>query len=276
MVVDFDPIIFSIGPVAIRWYGAMYVVGFILAGQIGKYLTTIDFFKVSKEKVDSLVMHLIVGMFLGARTAYVTIYNWDSYKGEIYKIFYVWEGGLSFHGALVGMILAGWVFARKNNVSLAQVMDSVALGGTQGLFFGRMGNFINGELYGREASSDFFLGMIFKTDPLGKVRHPSQLYEGLMEGIILSLILWFLMKRVKRYGILSAVFIMGYGFFRYIVEFFRQPDAQLGYYFGGTTTMGQILCFIMILVGVGTIFVARKANLEIGPLGQRKISSEES
>ena len=154
----------------------------------------------------------------------------------------MWKGGLSFHGALIGLLVGGLIFAKRNKISWAQVMDNVALSGTPGLFFGRMGNFINGELYGRKTDAAF--GMIFK-DGGPFPRHPSQLYEGFMEGILLTIILWMMFKRVKHYGYIACMFVVGYGFFRFIVEFFRQPDPQLMYYFGWMT-MGQILCSIMI------------------------------
>lgn len=260
MVVDFDPIIFSVGPLAVRWYGMMYVVGFIISGFLLKVLSKRGFFPLPTSKIDSLITHMIIGMFLGARTAYVFIYNWDYYQSHLMELFSVWQGGLSFHGAIVGMILGGYVFGKRNGLSLFQVMDNVALAGTQGLFFGRMGNFINGELYGRV--TDASVGMIF---PAGGPypRHPSQLYEGVLEGIVLTIILWALLPRVKKYGVISAVFIIGYGAFRYFVEFFREADSQLGYYFGGTTTMGQILCLIMIAVGIAWAVIANKNGREV-------------
>jgi len=259
MVVDFDPIIISFGPIAIRWYALMYVVGFMVAGQLLKVLCKKGFFQVAEEKIDSLITTMFVGMFLGARVFYVFIYNWDYYQDHLGELFAVWKGGLSFHGALTGLIIAGYVFAKRNGISWAQVMDCVALSGTPGLFFGRMGNFINGELYGR--ITDAPVGMIF---PSGGPypRHPSQLYEGILEGLVLTMILWFLLKRVKHYGYLASTFLIGYGFFRFIVEYFREADAQLGYYFGGTTTMGQILCLIMIGVGLTALFYANKLKLE--------------
>lgn len=259
MVIDFDPVIFSIGPVVIRWYAMMYVLGFLVAGQLLKVLCRKNFFKVPEEKVDSLITTMFVGMFLGARTFYVFIYNWDYYQNHLDELLAVWKGGLSFHGALTGLIIAGYVFAKRNGISWAQVMDCVALSGTPGLFFGRMGNFINGELYGRITDSSW--GMIF---PAGGPypRHPSQLYEGLLEGVVLTMILWFMFKKVKHYGYIASTFLVGYGCFRYIVEFFREADAQLGYYFGGTTTMGQILCMIMILVGSTAFYLSAKLKLE--------------
>ena len=263
MTVNFDPILFSIPgtPISVRWYGLMYVIGFVLGGYIARKLSERGFFQVPKERVDSLVTHVLIGMFLGARIFYVFIYNWDQYKHEIWKVVAVWEGGLSFHGALAGILVGGYVFARRNKISWAQVMDVIALVGTPGLFFGRMGNFINGELYGRIAH-DVPWAMIFPAGgPLP--RHPSQLYEAIFEGLLLSCILWFMLPRVKHYGIIASTFLMGYATFRYFIEFFREADSQLGYYFGGTTTMGQILCLIMFGVGIAAIFWVRKIDLKI-------------
>lgn len=256
MVVNIDPVIFNLGPLAVRWYGLMYVVGFVLAGFLLKKLIRRGFFKVEEDKIDSLITTMIICMFIGARVVYVFVYNWDYYANNLSELLAFWQGGLSFHGALAGLLTGGFIFAKRNGISWAQVMDNVALAGTPGLFFGRMGNFINGELYGRVTDSPF--GMIF---PSGGPypRHPSQLYEGILEGLVLTIILWILLKRVKFYGVLASVFLIGYGTFRYIVEFFREADAQLGYYFGGTTTMGQILCMIMILIG----FVAMKFSLKL-------------
>ena len=259
MTVDFNPIIFSVGPAQLRWYGLMYVIGFIVGGKILKHLVEKGFFQVEKKGVDSLITHLLIGMFLGARLAYVFIYNWSYYQNHLIEILFVWKGGLSFHGAVVGMVCAAWAFARKNNISLVQVTDCMALAGAQGLFFGRVGNFINGELYGRITTSK--LGMIF---PAGgpHLRHPSQLYEGIMEGIVLSIILWIFFKRVKIYGLLTATFLIGYGVFRFIIEFFRQPDRELGLFFHWMT-MGQILCTFMILIGFCVLIRVKQLSLKI-------------
>ncbi len=255
-----EPVIFSLGPIQVRWYGLMYVVGFLIAGQLFKKLSQEKFFRVSEEKIDSLITTLIVCMFLGARIFYVFIYNWDYYQDHLLELLSVWQGGLSFHGALTGLIVGGFIFGKRNNLSIGEVMDNVALAGTPGLFFGRIGNFINGELYGR--TTDSAIGMIF---PGGGPypRHPSQLYEAVLEGVVLTLILWALkLKFVKRYGELAAVFIAGYGIMRFIVEFYREPDTQLGYYFG-FLTMGQILCFIMIVVGAIAYNLALRKNQRI-------------
>ncbi|GAB4018571.1 MAG: prolipoprotein diacylglyceryl transferase [Bdellovibrio sp.] len=257
MVVQIDPVIFSFGPLEVRWYGLMYVIGFLIAGSLAKKLIEKGFFKVPVEKVDSLIITMLVCMFIGARTMYVFIYNWDYYRQNLNELFAIWRGGLSFHGALIGLLVGGFIFAKKNKISWAQTMDVTALVGSPGLFFGRIGNFMNGELYGRV--TDMPWGLIFPAGgPLP--RHPSQLYEGIMEGIFLSLILWWLFKRVKSYGFLAVTFVMGYGFFRFIVEFFREPDAQLGYYFG-VLTMGQILCLLMIFGGTVSLFIVKKLNI---------------
>lgn len=253
-----DPVLFSLGSFQVRWYGLMYVCGFVLGGFILGKLSDSSFLKLNREQIDKYVTKLIIGMFIGARVFYVFIYNWDQYSNDIGSIFAVWEGGLSFHGGAFGMCLVTYLTTKKYKLHFFQLADCMAVAGTIGLFFGRMGNFINGELYGRVTDSP--LGLVF---PNGGPypRHPSQLYEGVLEGIVLFSILWFLHKRQKIYGIVSAAFLMGYGTFRYIVEFFREADVQLGYYFGGTTTMGQILCMIMILGSIGVYFYARKVNI---------------
>lgn len=254
-LVDFNPVMLSLGPLELRWYGVMYVIGFILAGVLARHQIKRGFFQITTEKLDGLITLMIICMFLGARLAYVFIYNWGYYQNNIGEILAVWRGGLSFHGALVGLIVAGIIFAKRNKVSWQQVMDNVALAGTPGLFFGRIGNFINGELYGRV--TDHPIGMVFvHGGPYP--RHPSQLYEAVLEGLVLSLLLWFFLPRVKHYGQLGAIFLFGYGFFRYIVEFFREPDAQLGYFFWGTTTMGQILCFLMMIGGLAHYLMSRR------------------
>lgn len=254
MVVDFDPNIFTLGPIQVRWYGAMYVIGFMLANFLLKKLSERGFFKVPKEKVDSLITICFICMFLGARFAYVFIYNWGYYKNHLTELLSVWQGGLSFHGAIAGLSVGAYIFAKKNKISWSQVLDNMVLAGTPGLFFGRMGNFINGELYGSITDSSF--GMIF---PAGGPypRHPSQLYEGITEGILLSIILWLLLKKVRYYGVLASVFLIGYGTFRFFVEFVREPDVQLGKVNG--LNMGQWLCSIMVIVGITALInVLRK------------------
>ena len=253
----FDPVLLDLGPVQIRWYGLMYVAGFVIGGWLLNRLAKSGFWPVAAEKIDQYVTVLIVGMFIGARTFYVFIYNWDFYSTHLLDALKVWEGGLSFHGAIFGMCISNYLFARKNGKHFFQITDCMAVAGTQGIFFGRMGNFINGELYGRVTDSP--LGIVF---PGGGPypRHASQLYEGILEGIVIGLILWILHKRVKIYGVVCSAFLLLYGVARFIVEFYREPDVQLGYFFGGLT-MGQILCLIMVALSGVLLMWAKKVNI---------------
>jgi phosphatidylglycerol:prolipoprotein diacylglycerol transferase len=263
MQFDLDPVIFSLGPLQVRWYGLMYVIGFLNASFLYKVLVKEGIFHTTKERVDSLITHMLIGMFLGARTFYVFIYNWAEYSKDFLSIFYVWEGGLSYHGAIVGLMVGGYLWGRKNEVPFLQVIDCSAIVGAQGVFFGRLGNFINGELYGRV--TDVPWGIVF---PGGGPypRHPSQLYEAFFEGVVLFALLWAFRKRFKVPGMAISLYFMGYAFMRFFIEFFRQPDSQLGYYFGGTITMGQILCFLMFLGGAAllTYCLKKKTTIEGG------------
>jgi phosphatidylglycerol:prolipoprotein diacylglycerol transferase len=260
-----DPVIFSLGPLQVRWYGAMYVLGFVVGGFILKYLADKKFWPLPKDAIDKYVTALIIGMFLGARFFYVVIYNWEYYSVNLADAFAVWKGGLSFHGAVVGMCIATYLFARKHNLHFFQIADCMAVAGSPGLLFGRLGNFINGELYGRV--TDSWAGVVF---PGGGPfpRHPSQLYEGFLEGVLLFVLLFFLHRRQRIYGVVSAAFLLGYGTFRFIVEFFREPDAQLGYYFG-YFTMGQFLCLAMIVLSYVILGWARRANVRNPYLPER-------
>ena len=257
MIVRLDPVIFSLGPLQVRWYGMMYVLGFIISGYLMRKLVDEGFFHVVKEKVDSFITYSIIGMFLGARFFYVFVYNWDYYSQNLVELLAVWKGGLSYHGAIIGLFCGAYLFAKNNKVPFLQILDVTCVAGSQGVFWGRIGNFINGELYGRV--SDVPWAMVF---PQGGPypRHPSQLYEAVLEGMVLFLVLWFIRKRVKVYGILTSIYFIGYASLRFFAEYFREPDNQLGYYFGGTTTMGQILCFLMGLFGLFGLIYSLKKN----------------
>ena len=257
----FDPVIFSVGPLEVRWYGLMYVFGFGFGSWLLTVLARQGFWPLPKELVDKFVTTLIIGMFPGARLFYVFVYNFEYYANNLGEALHVWKGGLSFHGAIFGMVCAAAWFARKHRVSIFQLTDCMCLAGTPGIFFGRMGNFINGELWGHVTTSPF--GMVFP-DAGPYPRHPSMLYEGILEGIVLALILWAIYRKQRHYGLVSTVYLAGYGVFRFIVEFFRVPDAQLGYFFGGIT-MGQILCAIMILLS-GVMWVTSQRAKIPNPL----------
>ena len=256
---NLDPVIFSLGSFEVRWYGLMYVVGFILGSWLAKKLVDINFYKVPKAKLDTLATVIFICMFIGARGAYVFIYNWDYYSQNLGDIFFQ-RGGLSFHGAVLGIFVACYLFSRWNKIHWLSTVDLLTLVGTPGLFFGRLGNFINGELYGRR--TDLWWGMIFPNGGGPYPRHPSQLYEAALEGVVLSGILWFLLGRVRHYGYISCAFFFFYGLFRFVVEFFREPDAQLGYFFGWMS-MGQILCLLMMLLSVPWFLYARRKKLAI-------------
>lgn len=251
-----DPVIFSIGPLQVRWYGAMYVLAFLIGGMLLRYLSRKRFWPLPPESIDKFITYMIIGMFVGARLAYVFLYNWKFYAANFSHIFYVWKGGLSFYGALAGMVLAAWIFARRHQISFYQVTDSLALVATPGLFLGRLGNFINGELYGKVTDSAF--GVVFPGGgPLP--RHPSQLYEGFFEGIVLFVILWFVHRKQRFFGVTSSFFLMGYGLFRFFIEFFREPDPQLGYYLG-YFSLGQLLAFLMMPLGFYLLKYSQKRH----------------
>lgn len=260
----FDPVIFSLGPVQVRWYGLMYVLGFVVGGFILKRLARRNFWPLPVESIDKYITTIIIGMFIGARLVYVFVYNWDYYSNNLLDLLAVWKGGLSFHGAVLGMCIATWLFARKHKLHFFQLGDCMAVAGTPGLLFGRIGNFINGELYGRV--TDSWAGVVFP-DGGPFPRHPSQLYEGLLEGIVLFALLYVVHKRERFYGVCSALFLAGYGVFRFIVEFFREPDAQLGYFFG-FLTMGQILCLLMLPASALMLLYAKKLNLRNPLIGK--------
>ena len=254
---NLDPVIFQIFGLQVRWYGLMYVISFMIAVYILNRLLKEKFLQMSRQEIDSFSTVMMIGMLIGARLAYVFIYNWDYYRDNLGSLLSVWQGGLSFHGAIVGFVVVMIVWSKKKGIPFYQLSDSSVLSGTLGLGLGRLGNFINGELYGR-LSEDHW-GVVF---PSGGPypRYPSQLYEAFFEGFVLFCLLWFIKRKVVYYGVISASFLLGYGILRYFIEFFREADSQLGYYLNGTTTMGQILCFFMVLSGLGFYFHAKRLN----------------
>lgn len=259
-----DPVLFSVGPLQVRWYGTMYVLGFLIGAIILKFLARKKFWLAPENSLDKYVTWLLIGMFLGARVAYVFVYNWEFYSVHLLDIFSIWKGGLSFHGALAGMCIATWAFARRVGLHFFQISDCLALAAGPGLVLGRMGNYINGELYGR--MTDSWVGVVF---PGGGPfpRHPSQLYEAFFEGAVLTILLFLVMKKQRMYGVVSSLFFFGYGSLRFVVEFFREADPQIGYYYK-YFTMGQILCVMMMVIGLGMLFYSKKLNLA-NPLVQR-------
>jgi phosphatidylglycerol:prolipoprotein diacylglycerol transferase len=252
---DIDPEIVRIGPLSIRWYGVMYLLAFASSYLLVKYQIRKKRLNLPREAIESLYSYLILGLLVGARLGYVLFYNPSHYVRHPLEIVAVWQGGMSFHGGLVGSIVAGVFFCRKFRVDFWLLADLVTVTAPIGLALGRLGNFINGELYGRV--TDVPWGMVFPSGgPLP--RHPSQLYEVFLEGGLLFVILWVAKDRRLKPGSLTALFLVLYGTFRFAVEFFREPDAHLGLIFG-PFTMGQLLSAGMVLFGV-VLLVGRRGT----------------
>ncbi len=247
-----DPIIFSIGPVALRWYGMMYLIGFVAAMFIANKAADKSDGQWTRDQVSDLLFYSFLGVILGGRIGYVLFYQWDYFLADPLYLFQIWEGGMSFHGGLLGVITAVYIFARKTNKSFLIVADFVAPLVPIGLGMGRLGNFINAELWGRE--TDVPWAMVFPTDSLQLPRHPSQLYEFFLEGVVLFAILYVVTRKPRSLGLAAGTFLIGYGVFRSIVEFFREPDAHLGLYFS-FISKGQILSIPMILFGFLIIYL---------------------
>jgi phosphatidylglycerol:prolipoprotein diacylglycerol transferase len=251
-----DPIIFSIGPVAVRWYGLMYVIGFLLGWYLARRRCRRADSPVSAEEVDDLVFNAMLGVIVGGRVGYCLFYSFDTLLEDPLYLFRIWEGGMSFHGGLVGVLVAMWLFGRKRGKTMWQITDFMAPFVPLGLGFGRIGNFINGELWGKETTVPW----AFNVD--GRVLHPSQLYEALLEGLLLFVILWVYSSKPRPYRAVSGMFLLFYGIFRFFVEFYRVPDADKGYIAFDWLTMGQILSAPMIIIGAFILYFAYRHPTE--------------
>jgi phosphatidylglycerol:prolipoprotein diacylglycerol transferase len=247
---QFDPVALAIGPLEIRWYGLMYLVGFALLWTAGRYRIKHQPGGVwSLKDLDDALFYGILGTILGGRLGYILFYKPGDYLAAPWRVFYVWEGGMSFHGGMLGVIFAMWLFARSRKQDWIRVTDFIAPLVPLGLGSGRLGNFINAELWGRP--TDVPWAMIFpNVDTVP--RHPSQLYEFALEGVVLFLVLWWFSAKPRPRGATSGLFLIGYGVFRFAVEFTREPDSYLGLLALGVT-MGQWLSIPMIAVGVGLL-----------------------
>ena len=246
---DIDPIAVALGPLAIRWYSLAYIVGLIAAWRYCRRLAGRPPNAIDPDQFDDFLLWATLGVVLGGRLGYVLFYKPAFFLANPLEILVIWQGGMSFHGGAAGVILAIILFARKRGISWLSLGDLVACAVPIGLFLGRLANFVNGELYGRAA--DVPWAMVFPRDPEQIPRHPSQLYEAGLEGIVLFLLLYLLVRRgwLERPGAIGGAFLAGYGLARIIVEFFRQPDAHLGFLLG-FTTMGQVLSLPLIIAGV--------------------------
>ena len=241
-----DPIAIQLGPLAIRWYGLMYLFGFAAAWWLGRRRARRAGSGWRAEQVDDLVFYAALGVILGGRVGYVLFYGFEQLLADPLYLLRIWQGGMSFHGGLLGVLVAAWLFGRKHGFGFFGTTDFVAPLVPLGLGAGRIGNFVNGELWGRV--SDVPWAMVFAhAGPLP--RHPSQLYEALLEGLVLFLLLWFYSARPRPRMALSGLFLVGYGAARTAVEFAREPDAHLGFLAGGWLTMGMLLSVPMVVAG---------------------------
>jgi len=252
---NIDPVALDLGFLQIHWYGLMYLVGiggawFLASRRLNAFDPTW-----SKEKLSDLVFWVAMGVILGGRLGYVLFYDLPAYIANPLLILEVWKGGMSFHGGLIGVMLATLWFARRNGKSFFELMDFIAPLVPIGLGAGRIGNFINAELWGKV--TDVPWAMVFPTGG-PEPRHPSQLYQFALEGVALFTILWFYSRKPRPTMAVSGLFAVCYGIFRFIVEFVRVPDAQLGYLAWGWLTMGQVLCVPMVLAGLGVMVYAYK------------------
>ncbi|KRD52863.1 prolipoprotein diacylglyceryl transferase [Ensifer sp. ENS10] len=262
---EIDPVIFQIGPLAVHWYGLAYVAGILIGWFYARRLAMNNALwrnetpAVTLQQLDDFLLWAAGGIVLGGRIGYILFYDLGSVLANPIRAIEIWNGGMSFHGGFLGTTLAMIIFARRNGIVLWSLFDIVAAVVPIGLFFGRIANFINGELWGRLSSMPW--AIVFPTGgPFA--RHPSQLYEAALEGLVLLGVLsWFIYRRqaLKSPGLVTGIFVLGYALSRIFVEFFREPDAQIGYLVGGWLTMGMVLSLPMALAGIWAITRARRA-----------------
>lgn len=271
-----DPIALAIGPVSIHWYGVMYLIAFGLAWWLGRLRLSAGRLPVSEKAFGDLLFYGMLGVIVGGRLGYILFYNFDQWLADPAMLVRVWEGGMSFHGGLIGVLIAAWLWTRHHHLHFFDTMDFIAPIVPTGLMAGRIGNYIGGELWGRTTDSAW--GVIFPHAPGvpavpvaelktlaasgaldGLARHPSQLYQAALEGLLLFAIVWWFSSRPRPRYAVSGVFALFYGVFRFAVEFVREPDAHLGFLAGGWLTMGMLLSLPLIAVGLWLLWLSRRA-----------------
>ncbi len=245
---EIDPIAVSIGPINIAWYGLTYVAGLAFAWWLGRKRSRSSGAAVAEDQLDDLIFYAALGIILGGRLGYIIFYGWSGLVADPFRLFRIWEGGMAFHGGFIGVVVAMLLFCRHHKLSIPAVMDFIAPLAPIGLALGRLGNFINQELWGRP--TDVPWAMVFPKDPLGLARHPSQLYQFALEGVLLFLVLYWYTRQPRPTWSAAGLFLLGYGLLRSFSEFFRQPDAHIGFEAFGWLTRGQLLSIPMLVGGL--------------------------
>ena len=254
----FDPVLIELGPLKVHWYGLMYVIGFAGAWYLARCRAAR--LGLSQQAVSDMIFYGAVGVVLGGRLGYIVFYGLDHAMEDPTWAFRIWEGGMSFHGGLIGVLAAALLFAYRHRLAFLQLTDFIAPIVPVGLGAGRLGNFINQELPGRESTLPWAIDYPRYGDAL---RHPSAIYQGLTEGLLLFVILWWVSHTPRRRGLVSGMFLLLYGIFRFFTEFFRMPDEQLGFVAFGWMTRGQELCLPMVIIGVGLMVWSRRQRVDL-------------
>ena len=265
---EIDPVALALGPLKVHWYGLTYLTGLAFAWWLAARRTRRPWSVVKREQVDDLIFYAALGVVAGGRIGYALFYGWDTLVDDPLWAFRVWEGGMSFHGGFLGVLFAMWLFARRHKIVFGSLMDFVAPLVPVGLALGRLGNFIGQELWGRATDAPW--AMVFPNDPLQLARHPSQLYQFALEGVLLFLILMWFSRCERPVWSVAGVFALGYGCLRFVAEFFREPDQNIGFQTLGWVTRGQELSLPMVALGIYLIVMAyRKAGIAESALGKR-------
>ena len=258
---NIDPVAIHLGPLAVHWYGMMYVVGFLAFLYLGKRRARLPNSPVTPDQVDDIMFYGALGVVLGGRIGYVLFYSFDAFLQDPMMLFKTTQGGMSFHGGLLGVLLAAFLLSRKYKLQFLEMGDFIAPMVPVGLGAGRLANFLNQELWGKP--TDVPWGVVFQKAGDGLARHPSQLYEAFLEGLVLFSILWIYSRKPRPFARISGLFLLLYGLFRGFVEFFRLPDVHIGYLAFGWLTEGQLLSLPMIVFGIILLFVSFRSSSQV-------------